>query len=327
MIPNKEFRLNPTSRLCLAALCATALVGCGSAGQAPSPSAAPVAIATTTPLGSIVSDITSCAGAKSTTLMKPGVDPHDFALASDQMAALTRAKLVVANGLGLEGGLATAIKNVKADGGRVYEVAPDVSPLKYSDIEAAHAGETAAEHAAHTHGEFDPHVALDAGRMAQAAANIGKQLAEATGDATFTECGTKVEAQLKATDASVREKLAAIPPARRILITDHEAFNYFAKAYGFEIAGVVIPGGATDAEPSSADIAQLVATVKAEKVPAVFSNTAVSPKMVQAVAQEAGTDVRVVPLFVDSVGAPGSGAETYSSMMLANADAIAGALT
>ena len=66
--------------------------------------------------------------------MKPGVDPHDFALASDQMAALTRAKLVVANGLGLEGGLATALKNVKADGGRVYEVAPDAVSYTHLDV-------------------------------------------------------------------------------------------------------------------------------------------------------------------------------------------------
>jgi zinc/manganese transport system substrate-binding protein len=284
-----------------------------------------VAIATTTQLGSILGDITACAGETSTTLMRPGTDPHDFALASDQVAAMTRAKLVVANGLGLEGGMAAALANVKADGGRVYEVAPDVDPLAYADLEADHAGE-AGTHTTHEHGTYDPHVALDASRMARAAENIGRELTAATGDAKYTACGAQVGTQLRQTDTEVRQILAVIPTARRVLITDHEAFNYFAQAYEFEVAGVVVPGGSTDAEPSSADIAAIVAVVKAEGVPAIFSNVAVNPKLVEAVAREAGGGVRVVPLFVDSVGGPGSGAETYRTLMTTNAQAIAAAL-
>nr|NLI50715.1 zinc ABC transporter substrate-binding protein [Propionibacterium sp.] len=283
----------------------------------------PVAIATTTQLGSILGDITACAGATSATLMRPGTDPHDFALASDQVAAMARAKLVVANGLGLEGGMASALANVKADGGRVYEVAPDVDPLAYDDLEADHAGEAGTH--THEHGSFDPHVALDAGRMARAAENIGKQLTAATGEAQYTACGVRVGAEIAQTDAQVQQILAAIPKERRVLITDHEAFNYFAQAYDFHVAGVVVPGGSTDAEPSSADIARIVAVVKAEGVPAIFSNVAVNPKLVEAVAREAGS-VKVVPLHVDSVGEAGSGAETYRALMIKNAEAIAAAL-
>jgi len=295
------------------------------AGASATSTKAPVAIATTTQLGSILGDITACAGETSTTLMRPGTDPHDFALASDQVAAMTRAKLVVANGLGLEGGMAAALANVKADGGRVYEVAPDVDPLAYADLEADHAGE-AGTHTTHEHGTYDPHVALDASRMARAAENIGRELTAATGDAKYTACGAQVGTQLRQTDTEVRQILAVIPTARRVLITDHEAFNYFAQAYEFEVAGVVVPGGSTDAEPSSADIAAIVAVVKAEGVPAIFSNVAVNPKLVEAVAREAGGGVRVVPLFVDSVGGPGSGAETYRTLMTTNAQAIAAAL-
>lgn len=111
-----------------------------------------------------------------------------------------------------------------------------------------------------------------------------------------------------------------------MLVTDHDAYAYFAKAYGFEIAGVVIPGGSTDAEPSSADLAGVIDTVKKEKVPAIFSNTTVSPKLVDTVARESGQDVKVVPLYVDSVGPQGSGAETYAGMMTTNARLIADAL-
>lgn len=299
------------------------------AAPAPGASAAqtaaktPVAIATTTQLGSILGDVTACAGETSTTLMRPGTDPHDFALASDQVAAMARAKLVVANGLGLEGGMASALANVKADGGRVYEVAPDVDPLAYADLEADHAGEAGTH--SHEHGTYDPHVALDAGRMARAAENIGKQLTAATGDAKYTACGAEVGAEIARTDTQVKQILAAIPTERRVLITDHEAFNYFAQAYGFEVAGVVVPGGSTDAEPSSADIARIVAVVRAEGVPAIFSNAAVNPKLVEAVAREAGS-VKVVPLHVGSVGAAGSGAETYRALMVSNAEAIAAAL-
>ena len=120
--------------------------------------------------------------------------------------------------------------------------------------------------------------------------------------------------------------LAVVPEGRRVLITDHDAFGYFAATYGFTVAGVAVPGGSTDAEASSAQLAKVAAVVKQSKVPAIFSNTAVNPAVVEAIAKESGADVKVVPLFVDSVGGPGSGAETYSTMMLSNASAIANAL-
>ncbi len=308
------------------AILALGLTGCAPGGSSAgaSPGKQPVAIATTTQLGSILGDMTACAGTTSATLMRPGTDPHDFALASDQVAAMTRAKLVVANGLGLEGGMQAALDNVKADGGRVYEVAPDLDPLAYADLASTHAGESGTP--THAEGTYDPHVALDAARMARAAANIGRELTAATGEARYTQCGAQVGEEIAETDTLVRQILAVIPTERRVLVTDHEAFNYFAASYEFEVAGVVVPGGSTDAEPSSADIARIVAVIKAERVPAIFSNAAVDPKLVQAVAREAGTEVEVVPLFVDSVGAPGSGGETYLALMVKNAEAIAAAL-
>ena len=301
----------------------------------PSTPEAPVAVATTTQLGSIVGDITACAGTASATLMGPGDDPHDFALASNQVADLTRAQLVVTSGLGLEAGMAKTLEGAKADGATVFEVAPLLDPLRYADIEA----KQAEQHAGHQHaddglrqaqptdhGEFDPHVHLDAARMATAAHLIGAQLATVTGDQKYATCGTEVEDKLKETDAEVRQILSAVPAEKRVLVTDHEAYNYFADAYDFEIAGVVIPGGSTDAEPSSAELADLVKVVEEDKVAAIFSNNTVNPRLVEAVAAEAGTDLKVVQLYEGSVGPAGSGADTYAGMMLTNARLIADAL-
>lgn len=309
-------------RLAIPALAVASALVLASCAAGPATTAdQPVALATTTQLGSVLGDITQCAGATSATLMGPGDDPHTFSVSSEQVAQMVRAKLVVANGLGLEQGLTRALENVKSDGGRVFEVAPTVNPLAYADLGASHVGETDAEH-----GTYDPHVWMDAARMAQAARNIGDELARTTGEEMFATCGVRVQADLYEVDADVRKALATIPAERRVLVTDHEAFNYFAAAYDFRIAGVVIPGGSTDAEPSSAELAALVQTIRDEKVSAIFSNNTVSPRLVEAVAREVGGEVKVVRLYEGSVGEAGSEAATYAGMMRADARLIADAL-
>jgi zinc/manganese transport system substrate-binding protein len=296
------------------------LVGCSApAGRTPV-----VAVATTTQLGSVVGDIVACAGGTSHTLMTPGLDPHEFSLSSAEVAGMERARLVVANGLGLEGGMASALANVVRDGGRVYDAAADVDPIDLSTIHAD--PNTGLAPVAVDDGVADPHFWMDAARMGRAAVNIGGRLADATGEARYGECGRTVGVRLQGVDAEVRAILAAVPAGKRILVTDHEAFNYFAAAYGFKVAGVVVPGGSSDADPSSADLRAVIDVIRSAGVKAIFSNTAVSPKLVQAVSADAGGSVRVVPLFVDSVGPPGSGAETYATMMLTDARAIASAL-
>ena len=319
--------------LVLLVLLALAASGCTTG--APAAPVTPTVVATTTQLGSIVGDIATCAGSTSATLMGPGDDPHDFSVSSHEVATMARAKLVVSNGLGLEAGLASTLGNLESDGARVLEVAPLLDPLSYAEIEDAaasghdgHDHEHAAVDDGHGHdadGE-DPHVHLDASRMATAARLIGAELTAATGDARFTTCGEQVETALRTTDAEVRSILAAVPEDGRVLVTDHEAYNYFAAAYGFEVAGVVIPGGSTDAEPSSTELAALVDVIRTDGVRAVFSNNTVNPRLVDAVARESGTTIQVVQLYEGSVGPQGSGAETYAGMMTTNARLIADAL-
>lgn len=284
-------------------------------------------VATTTILGSVTADVVACADPDATvsTLMPIGADSHDFAPSSAQVADLVAADLVVANGLGLEAGLADALDNATADGATVLEVAERVDPLPFGEQESDHADEGTDEHA-DEHGDEDPHFWLDMQRMATAAEVIGDELGSLKGG-TYGECGRQVADEIRAAEADVRATLDTVPADRRVLVTDHEAFGYFADAYGFTVVGTVIPGGSTMGEPSSADLADLVAAIDAEGVPAIFANSTNPSALAESVAAETGRDIAVVPLYVESLGPPDSGADDYIGLMTVNADLIATALT
>ncbi len=284
-----------------------------------------LAVGTTTMLGDVVGDIMECAGGTAETLMTIGADPHDFSASSEQVASLVNADLVVANGLGLEEGIQDALEGAEADGAIVMEVAPQVNPIEFAGG-SSHADEEGEEHS-DEEGSMDPHFWQDVARMAEAAKMIGGELAEVTGDDAYAACGTEVHDTLKETDEQVREILSAVPPERRVLVTDHDALGYLAEAYDFEVAGVVIPGGSTLAEPSSQELTELVAVIEDEGVLAIFANYANPTALVEAVAAETGDEVAVVELYTDSLGPEGSGAETYSGMVTTNAQRIADALS
>ena len=309
------------------------LSACGSAdSSAPQPAATPAAsavnvVATTTMLGDVVGQILSCAGGTVTVLMPAGTDPHDFSASSDQVAAMVTANLVVANGLGLEAGLTDAFENAAADGAKVFEVGPLVDPIEFGAgaHEEGHE-EEGHEEEGHEHGSLDPHFWFDMNRMALAAELIGAELAESTGDGAYATCATTTAANIRTAEAGVRTALESVPADQRILVTDHEALGYLADTYGYEIAGTVIPSGTTLAEPSSADLAALVATIKAEGVTAIFANVAQTTGLAEAVAAETGTPIKIIPLYVESLGAPDSPAATYLQLMQTNADLIASGL-
>ncbi|MBN1173087.1 MAG: zinc ABC transporter substrate-binding protein [Micromonosporaceae bacterium] len=283
-------------------------------------------IATTTMLGDVTGDIMECAGGTARTLMPVGADPHDFAPSSADLTAMVKADLVVTNGLGLEEGLADALANAQRDGATVLEVAPAVDPIPFAAGEDGHEQEHGEEHA-HEAGTSDPHFWHDARRMAKAATVIAAAIGQQSADPErFERCGAQAADALNTVDAQVRTILEPVRQERRVLITDHHAFGYFAQAYGFEVAGVVVPGGSTLGAPSSADLTALVDTIKLKQVPVLFSNTALSSDLIETVAQEAGTQVTVVPLFVGSLGDKDSGAQTYQAMVTTNAQRIAGAL-
>ena len=271
---------------------------------------APTVVATTTILGDITHQITACAGGTSVTLMPNGTDPHDFAASSQQIALMDDADLVVANGLGLEAGLTDALASAKTDGAHILEVGPHLDPLPFN-------GSTTTP---------DPHVWFDMERMALAAELIGTTLADTTTHTAYRDCGQQVASRIRAAEKQVAATLNSVAESKRVLITDHDAFGYLAARYGYRVAGSVVPSSSTLAEPSSADLAALAADVRRLGVPAIFSNVGQPGALASAVASDAGTRVTVVPLYVESLGAPGTSADSYIGMMMYDATAIADAL-
>ncbi len=123
--------------------------------------------------------------------------------------------------------------------------------------------------------------------------------------------------------AWTEEQVRTVPEDRRLLVTSHDSFGYFANLYGFEVVGVVL-SVTTDVEPSAGDLADLVNEVKEYGVPAVFGETTVSERLASAVAAESGA--ALVRLYSGSLGPAGSGAETYIEMVRTNVGRIVEAL-
>ena len=175
----------------------------------------------------------------------------------------------------------------------------------------------------HDHGDLDPHFWMDPLRVAKAARLIAGELARLDSSIDWEGRADDYGLRIEELDAEIQAILAPIAPDDRKLVTNHDALGYFAARYGFEILDTVIPGGATLADPSSAELAALVETIRHEGVPAIFAETIESTALADALALEAGSEVVVVELYTGSLGEPGSGAETVIGMLRINAQRIA----
>jgi zinc/manganese transport system substrate-binding protein len=162
--------------------------------------------------------------------------------------------------------------------------------------------------------------------VATAAELIAEQLIAIDPSIDWATRAGDYAATLRDADAEIVETLAAVPTDQRKLVTNHDAFGYFADRYGFEVIGVVIPGGSTLSDPSSAEIARLVDQITDENVDTIFAETTQPSRLAEAVAAEVGGEVKVVELFTESLGEPGSDAESLVGMLTTNAARIADAL-
>ncbi len=189
-----------------------------------------------------------------------------------------------------------------------------------------HGDEEGDEHAEDTSG-LDPHFWTDPLRVAQAAMLIAEALAAVEPSIDWVARAEAYAATLTELDAEIQDILAPIPDENRLLITNHDSLGYFADRYGFEIIGAVIPGGATLADPSSAQLAELVDEIVEEGVKVIFAETIEPTALAEAVAAEAGTDVAVVELHTGSLGEPGTATDNIVGMLRDNAKRIADALS
>jgi len=268
-------------------------------------------VATTGIVGDVVKNVAGDS-VELTTLIGPGQDPHTYQPTPRDIAAIEKAQVVFVNGLGLEEGLGSTVDAAAGKGSPVIPVSAGIRPR------AAAGG--------HDVGA-DPHVWFDPANVKVWVDNIQKSLS-ALDPGNAASYGANAEAyarQLDELDAYVRAQVALIPAERRKLVTDHEAFGYFADRYGFRVVGAVIPSVSTSAEPSAGELAELVKEIRAQQVPAVFIGTTTNPKLADLVARETGA--RVLPLHSGETGPSGSGADTYIGMMRANVDTIVKGLT
>jgi ABC-type Zn uptake system ZnuABC Zn-binding protein ZnuA len=162
----------------------------------------------------------------------------------------------------------------------------------------------------------DPHLWFDVQNAIYYVERIRDGLIQADPDGreTYTTNADRYIAQLKNLDAWIVEQVRLIPPGQRKLVTSHDTFSYFAQRYGFEVVGTVFPTTGVEAQPSAQEIAALIETIKASGVKAIFTENTVDPKFAEQIASDAGAKV-VTKLYTDSLGEPGSGAETYMDLM------------
>jgi zinc/manganese transport system substrate-binding protein len=279
-------------------------------------------VVTTNILGDIV---TQAVGdlAEVEVIMPIGSDPHDFSPSARQAESMENADLLVVNGAGFEEGMIGIIEQVESSGTRVFEFADHLELLEL-DGDDEHSDD---EHS-DEHDGSDPHVWTDPSRMITAVEAFGAEFATMEGvDATAVEAQVQSYIdELAALDAEMEQTLSSIPAENRVLVTNHEVFGYFADRFEFEVVGAVVPSLTTNAEPSTAEVEALVELIEREQIPAIFADTSSPIRLAEAIASSTVNDVEVVVLFSESLGKPGSGAETYIGMMSANAALIANAL-
>jgi zinc/manganese transport system substrate-binding protein len=272
-------------------------------------------VATTSIIGDVVSNIVGEAAIVAV-ILPADTDPHDFEPSPQQVASITDADLVVANGLGLEEGLTEAIEAAASEGIAVMRLAEQLDPLPLIGPQKDDASGAA----------LDPHFWHDPDRMARAIDLIAAELTALDSSVDWKRGASRYRAEVEAAGDESEEILSRVPPDQRILVTSHDSLGYFADRFGFEVISTVVPGGSTLAEPSGRGIADLVDTIDATGVSVILTDASNPAAIADTVAAEAGGEVLVVPIFTDSLGEPGSGADTYLGLIRTNAALVAEAL-
>jgi manganese/zinc/iron transport system substrate-binding protein len=274
------------------------------------------AVATTGMVADIVRHV---AGDKAnvTGLIGEGVDPHLYKPTRNDVVALQEADVIFYNGLLLEGKMTDVLVKVARRGKAVYAVTEllDEKDLLEPPAMAGH---------------YDPHVWMDVAAWSRAVEAVARSLGEfdPTHAAFYKDNARRYQAELERLNEYTKGVIASIPESRRVLVTAHDAFGYFGRAYGIEVKG--IQGISTESEAGLEDINRLVDFIVSRDVQAVFVESSVAEKNVRALLEGAKSKGKTViiggGLFSDAMGAPGTYEGTYIGMIDHNATTIARAL-
>jgi manganese/zinc/iron transport system substrate-binding protein len=301
----------------IAALSFAAVVGMAACAP-PEPAASQGRLNVVTTVG-MIRDVVQNVGGEhvhATGLMGPGVDPHLYKASEGDVRRLFRADVVFYGGLHLEAKMAEVLEEM---GGRTRVVAvtdgiPRDRLLAPPEFKGAH----------------DPHVWFDVRMWEMTVDTIASTLAIADppNAAAYRRNAVAYHARLDSLDTYVRAQAERVPRQQRVLVTAHDAFNYFGRAYGFEVRG--LQGISTASEAGTGDVQALAEFIARRKIPAVFVESSIPRRTIEAV-QEAvrdrGWDVRIGgSLYSDAMGNPGTPDGTYDGMVRHNIDTLVGAL-
>lgn len=296
------------------------LVGCGAspAPQQGSSTEALIVLAVEPFLADIAQNV---AGDRVTVdaLIPDGIDPHSFEPSPADIAKIAASRALIINGAGFEEFLEKTLEN--AGGERLVIEAS-------AGLASRSVGEETDDELADEHGqESDPHFWLDPNHVIRYVENIRSGLSQVDPDGVdeYTANAEAYTKRLVELDAWIVEQVSQIPPERRLLVTNHESFGYFADRYGFQVIGAVIPSVSTGASPSAREMAALVDQIQASGAPAIFMETGANPRLAQQIAQETG--IRIAPeLYSHSTSGLEGDAPGYIEMMEYNTRVIVEAL-
>jgi manganese/zinc/iron transport system substrate-binding protein len=302
-------------------LAAVLAVGCGEDSEEGSGEALaedqPIQATVTT---NIVGDLVEQVGGDDvevTALMGPGVDPHLYRASQGDVSALQDADVVFYNGLFLEGQMQDILVQVGQESPTVQVTrdAPEEELLESEDYED----------------QFDPHLWFDLGLWQTTVDPVVEQLSELRPDAAedFEQRGEEYRQELEEVDAFVEEQIASIPEEQRVLVTAHDAFQYFGERYDIEVRG--LQGISTDAEVGSGDVQEMADFLAEREIGAIYGETSVPPRgieSVQAATQDRGWDVEIGgELYGDALGEPGTEEATLTGATRQNIEIIEEGLT
>ncbi len=244
-------------------------------------------------------------------VLDPGDDPHVYEPVPQDVQAIEQADLIVYNGYNLEPALERLIQSA----GR--------------NADALAAGEAAQPLAMDYDGQRvpDPHVWGDVENAIAMTEAIRETLSASFPEdaASFSAESEALIAQLQALDQWIAAAIATIPASQRQLVSTHDAFQYYAQAYGLTVLGTLI-GISTEEQPSAQTVQELATAIRQAGIPVIFAETTLNPALIQTVATEAGVTLTEQKLYSDAIGTPNSGADSYLNMLIANTTAITTAL-
>jgi zinc/manganese transport system substrate-binding protein len=310
-----------TRRIMVAA--GTALVLSGGLVQAQEPGAPVAAKIPVVASFSILGDIVRNVGGERImlrTLVAPGSDAHVYAPTPADAKTVSEAKVVVTNGLKFEGWMRRLMQS-SASKATLVEASKGIRPRVEKD---AHGHGKADKHG-HNHGGQDPHAWQSVANVKVYVGNIRDALvvADPAGKPAYEANAMRYLAELETLDSDIRASLAQIPADRRKIITSHDAFGYYAEAYGVQFTA---PRGiSTEAEASARDVARLIQQIRKEKITAVFVENISDQRLVQQIAAETGARIGGT-LFSDALSKADGPAPTYIDMMRYNTKTISDAL-